>query len=249
MLSLYSGTPGSYKSYHAVEEAINWLRAGGNVIANFPINYKSRLHKPIRGIYEYVDIDDLTVDYLVNFAIEHHRKGTTKAQTLVIIDEAGIPFNSRDYNTKVRRDWVKFFSLHRHLNYDIILIAQQDKMIDRQVRAQIELEFKHRSIKHYKMLGKFINFLCGGCYMVLEIWYPCKLANSNTFHIFHKSIANCYDTMRLFVGEKNKLHDKKIQEVKKVETNADDTKEQITKNMSKLVSVLNNFIQRNSKTS
>lgn len=31
---LYSGTPGSYKSYHAVKECISWLRLGRNLTSD-----------------------------------------------------------------------------------------------------------------------------------------------------------------------------------------------------------------------
>ena len=85
---LYSGTPGSYKSYHAVQECLKWLKDGKNLITNFPLIYKKRFRK-IKGIYEKVDNMQLTVDYLVEFAIQHHKKGV-KAQTLIVIDEASI---------------------------------------------------------------------------------------------------------------------------------------------------------------
>ena len=49
MISLYSGTPGSYKSYHAVQRSLIWLATGGNLITNFPLNYKNKLKRPIKG--------------------------------------------------------------------------------------------------------------------------------------------------------------------------------------------------------
>ena len=108
-ISLYSGTPGSYKSYHAVKEAITWLKLGRNLITNFPLNYQKRIKKPIKGVYECVNNLDLTVDYLINFACEHHTP-SLRAQTLVIIDEASIKFNSRDFQLKDRMGWINFFA-------------------------------------------------------------------------------------------------------------------------------------------
>ena len=35
----YTGTIGSGKSYHALEDIIDWLSKGKHVIANFPINF------------------------------------------------------------------------------------------------------------------------------------------------------------------------------------------------------------------
>lgn len=37
MLTLYTGTPGSGKSYHATERIDIWLRQGKNVISTYPI--------------------------------------------------------------------------------------------------------------------------------------------------------------------------------------------------------------------
>lgn len=200
---LYSGTPGSYKSYHAVQYSLNWLKQGKNLITNFPLIYQKRLKK-IRGIYEQVDNMQLTVDYLVNFAIEHHKKGV-KAQTLIIVDEASIKFNSREFNNKDRMDWVKFLANHRHFNFDVILIAQQDRMIDRQIRSLIETEYKHRALKNYGFFGFLVNLFFHGCYMSIEYWYPVKSRVGSNFGVFHKRIADCYDTMGLFVDSNNKM--------------------------------------------
>jgi len=203
-ISLYSGTPGSYKSYHAVYRSILWLKTGGNVISNFPLNYKKVIKKPIKGTYEMVDNMSLTVDYLIDFAVKHHKRNV-KAQTLVVIDEASIKFNSRDFNSKDRMDWVRFMANHRHFNFEIVLIAQQDRMIDRQIRGCIETEYKHRSLKNYKLFGRFLNWFFRGCFMCVEYWYPCKLKSESMFYVFNKKIADCYDTMALFVDSNDKM--------------------------------------------
>ena len=203
-ISLYSGTPGSFKSYHAVKSSISWLKSGGNLITNFPLNYSKVIKKPIKGVYERIDNMQLTVDYLIQFAIDHH-KPSVKAQTLVVIDEASIKFNSRDFNVKDRMGWINFFANHRHFNFDVILITQQDRMLDRQIRGLIETEFKHRALKHYKLFGWLLDIVFHGCFMCVEVWYPCKLKTDAWFHVFNKKIASCYDTMGLFVDSKNKM--------------------------------------------
>lgn len=239
-IMLFSGTPGSYKSYHAVKEAISWLKLGNNLITNFPLNYKNYLKKPIKGVYECVNNIDLSVDYLINFAVEHHHKGV-KAQTLVIFDEASIKFNSRDFNMHDRMQWINFFANHRHFNFDIILITQQDRMLDRQIRGLIETEYKHRAVKNYKLLGFLINALFRGCFMCVEVWYPCKLKNGSMFYIFNRKIANCYDTMALFV-------DSKVKNKKAVKNDGASyvvhQDEQVRKNISQLCSLLRTYILR-----
>lgn len=200
MISLNSGTPGSYKSYHATSDILSYLKSGKNVIANFPINYKKVLKKDIKGEFVYVNTYDLNPQFLISYAQEHH-KNNYKCQTLVVIDEASIIFNSREFNRKDRTEWIKFLSNHRHFNYNIILIAQLDTMLDKQIRGLVEYEYKHRALKNYNFITWLISKIFGGLYMTIEMWYPCKMRISSHFFKFHKKIASCYDTMALFVGK------------------------------------------------
>ena len=135
MIWLYSGTPGSGKSLHATKVAVQQLRFGRNVIANFILNLKDV--KGIKGDFLYVPDEDITVSFLYEYALAFHKKGK-EAQTYLIIDEAGRLFNPRDFGAPNRRDWCKFFSLHRHLGFNVILVSQNDRLIDRQIRYQIE---------------------------------------------------------------------------------------------------------------
>lgn len=192
---LYTGTPGSYKSFHAVKTAIRQLKSGGNLITNFPLSY----HKRHSGIYQFLTDDKITVDFLIKFAKENHHKGY-KSQTLLIIDEASIKFNCRDYARKDRLQWIKFLACHRHYNYDIILICQQDIMIDKQIRGFVETEYRYRALRNFKLIGSLLNLLFRGCYMRVEVWYPIKRKAGSEFCVFNKRIAKCYDTMALFGG-------------------------------------------------
>ena len=155
MISLYSGTPGSGKSFHATSDVFYRLRNKHDVITNFPINenvVKSSFFdylahrffkKPYRdkkrkiGKYTYVSNGELTVDFLKKYAQENH-VGHKEHETLVVIDECGIMFNPRTFTQMDRLDWIQFFSLHRHYGYDFILISQGDRMVDRQIRSFFE---------------------------------------------------------------------------------------------------------------
>lgn len=252
MIALYSGTPGSYKSYHAVARSLIWLKTGGNLITNFPLNYRNWLKKEPKGVYQCVNNLRLTVPYLIEFACDHHRPGV-KAQTLVVIDEASIKFNSRDFNMHDRMEWINFFANHRHFNYDVVLITQKDTMLDKQIRGLIETEYKHRALKNYKLFGRFLDLIFRGCFMCVEVWYPCNLKNESLFYIFNRKIASCYDTMGLFVDTKNKMAEarRKLEAAQKeretiVECNDEATKKQIDNDLVKLCSVLSSYVVRNS---
>jgi len=193
---LYSGTPRSGKSLKATYKIIQWLRAKKNVISNFPVDLDYFKSRKI-GNFTYKDNNDLTVDFLIQYAKENHVKNT-KVQTLIVIDECGSIFNCRQWENKERQKWINFFSLHGHLNYDIILISQSDRLIDRQIRAFIETEYKHRALKNYKLFGQILSLIFGGLFVSVEYWYGPNLKCGSEFFLLNRKKARVYDTMKMF---------------------------------------------------
>lgn len=194
---LYSGTPGSGKSLRATYKIIQLLERGKNVISNFPIDMDYFKKKKKIGNFTYMDNSELTVDYLIQYAQEHHKR-STKAQTLIVIDECGSIFNCRQWENKDRQKWINFFSWHRHFNYDVILISQSDRLIDRQIRAFIETEFKHRALKNYKLFGQILSLVFGGLFIAVEYWYGPNLKCGSEFFLLNRRKARVYDTMKMF---------------------------------------------------
>jgi hypothetical protein len=211
-IEIYTGFVGSGKSYHAVREATFISDAPKKlnkwVIANFPIKPKKvgmsalpiigrfftpKFNKP-NWIYR--DNEELTVDYLVNLSIEKGFYGH-ESQALLVIDEAGIFFNARDWNVKgeERKAWIKFFSQSRKLGYDIILITQDVRMVDRQIRSMCEYEVVHRKMNNYK----FFKFLPFTWFMAIKYWNGMRhVRGSMSTYIYRKNVADRYDTMKLF---------------------------------------------------
>ena len=194
MMILYTGTPGSGKSYHATSQVWNLTGKHINVIANFVIN----LPEKRQPYFYYMDNEHITVKKLIEFSKEHH-KPNREGQTCIIIDEAGIMFNAKTSTDKKRDAWVKFFSQHRKFGFDIILISQNDRMVDRQVRAQIEYQYLHRKLSNFGIKGFFIKLLKGGAgFVCIHQWYTVKeKVGVDYFHIRRK-IAASYDTFGLF---------------------------------------------------
>ena len=193
---LYSGTPGSGKSLHAVRDIKNKLEGGGNVICNFPINVenlKPRKKGEKLGIFKYVENDELTTSYLFNFYKKYHVKGKEK-QTLIVIDECQCLFDPRDFRDKNRKSFNRFFSLHRKLGYNVILVSQNDRLIDRQIRCNIEYNVIHRKINNYKF-GRLIPF---PVFSSIEYWYGNNLKISANFFTFNKKLGSLYDTFLIF---------------------------------------------------
>lgn len=198
MVAMYTGTPGSGKSIHAAQDVISWLRRGKGLIANFPVNEKAV--GKCKSHAEYWDNPELTVQRLVQYAVEHRQLGK-ESSTLLIVDEAQIKFNCRDLQRKDRQDWVNFFSQHRKLGFDVILITQLDRMIDRQIRGMVETEFKHRKLNNYGAGGVILSVLTGFSkwFITIEYWYGGnKLKLSQRVFKYRKQYGEISDSYRLF---------------------------------------------------
>lgn len=194
MIELYSGTPGSGKSFHACERIYYTLKLKGHhVIANFPV--KMPLGFRQRSDFYFIKNEDLTIDYLIRFAMTKHN-ARREHETLLVIDEAGIKFNSRKWQDADRLKWLDFFSQHRKFGFDIILISQSDIMLDKQIRSFIEIEVNHRKMVNNGWIGFCLSPVFTFC--CIRYWYGIKLRLGCDFLRYSKKIANIYDSFALF---------------------------------------------------
>lgn len=194
MIFLYSGTPGSGKSYHALCDIVDKLRrrTRNGVIANFPVVTENI--RRLRGRFDYWDNSEVSVDRLVQYAVENHVVGM-EGQTLLVLDECGGLFNSRDWQSgQERMRWVHFFSQHRKLGYNIILIAQFDRMLDRQIRCCVEYEYSHLKINNAFGLLPLTAFLC------VQRWYGQRLRLGSQIIPYRRSRAKLYDSYAMFAA-------------------------------------------------
>lgn len=197
-ITLYTGTPGSGKSFHAAKDIVHRLKHGGGLICNFPVN-ENYVRKP-KAHVEYWDNSELTAARLVSYALEHHEIGK-EGQTLVVIDECQIIFNCRDFGRKDRNAWVTFFSQHRKLGFNVLLITQSDRMLDKQIRSLVEDEEKHRKLNNYGFGGMILSLLTLGrtWFISIRYWYGGnKLKLGSSIFPFYKRLGNVYDSYKLF---------------------------------------------------
>lgn len=189
MIYLYTGTPGSGKSYHTAQQIIYKTRKKkeNKVIANFTVVIKNQEN------FTYIDTLDMTPEFFYRFAEENHVQHK-EGQTLVIIDEAQLIFNSRDWNSKNgnRMEWIRFFSQHRKYGYTIILTCQFDRMIDRQIRSLVEYEVAHMKIGNYFKFLPFTAFMC------ITRWYGQKMKIMHEVIVYRKKVASIYNTYAIF---------------------------------------------------
>ncbi len=202
MIMLYSGTPGSGKSLHLAEKLYFRIRAGLPTICNFDVrvNYKKIKAKRFYDSFTYIDNLELTPQKLIDYSHALFKnKRPKEGSILLVIDECQILFNARDWGRTGRNEWLSFFTQHRKFGYDIILVSQFDRMIDRQIRSLIEYELVHRKVSNYGWMGKLLSlFSVGNLFVSVKVWYPMKEKVGSQFFKAYKKYYNLYDTYNIF---------------------------------------------------
>ena len=192
MIVLYTGTPGSGKSL-AMARKIHFILTikRGSVIStvDIDIDYISYGGEKRIGKFFHRPIFELSPDFFYEYAYENHKKGK-EGQTAVFIDECQLIFNSRDFASRDRRSWLEFFTHHRHFGYNFYLVTQHDRMLDRQIRALVEIEYKHRK------LNNVLWFLPFKLFVQVELWYggPRSPKLRSEYFVLRRKFARLYDT-------------------------------------------------------
>ena len=188
----YSGTPGSGKSLHVARVIYNRLRyAKLPVICSFPVNldYISNGGKRKIGDFVHLPYEDMSPDYFYDYALKHCVKGK-ESQVLVIIDECQLLFNPREFSRADRMEWIKFFTQHRHLGYDFILVSQFDLLVDKQIRCLFEYDIKHRKLNNFGIT----RFFPVPVFVAATYWYCVKKKVSAEFFLYHKRYSRIYNS-------------------------------------------------------
>lgn len=192
MITCYTGTNGSGKSLHVMRK-IYYNAKKRNIITNFPVKLPYDTTKNIT----YVSNVNITPKFLLDYAKKYHVKDK-ESQTLVVIDEAQIIFNCRDFKAYGRDKWLVFFPQHRKLGFDFILVTPFIRSLDRQIRELTEYEIKHRKLNRYKIF----QYLHIPLFIAITEWYACHnvVLEKETF-FYHKKYSEMYDTFELFNEE------------------------------------------------
>lgn len=197
MISLFSGTPGSGKSLHVASYIYERCKREKVTIGNFEVNRDILKN---HEFYFFWDNEFITVEHLVKFSFDYFKDNKFKeGAILLILDEAQILFNAREWSVKGRSDWILFFTQHRKLGYNIIMVAQFDRMIDKQIRSLFEYEFIHRKISNFGWKGKLISmWTLNRLFVAVKIWYPLKEKVGSEHYLYSKKLGELYDTRALF---------------------------------------------------
>lgn len=203
MIELYSGTPGSGKSLHVANLIYRWLHfLKAPVIVNFSFNALACKQKGW-GSLLYVPNEKITPDFLIAFSEKYRElrkwQSVPEEEILLVIDEAQILFNAREWQKGNRAEWISFFTQHRKLGYKVILIAQFDRMLDRQIRSVIEYEHIHRKVKNIGKGGFMLSLLSGGgLHIDVKVYKPLNEKVGSEFFKGKRSLYALYDSYTRF---------------------------------------------------
>lgn len=171
MIEVMQGSPGSGKSAVATARAIDHLRDGGVVAANFSlvdgwsdvianqriINklFPDKHFEQSNCLYNrFFRVDSLEAIKQIDpkkLAVgkKLHRKGKySEGHGLLILDECQLVFNSRKWEKNF--EWIEFFTQHRKMGWNVLLIAHTIEMIDSQIRPLAEYESRFRNLQKVK---------------------------------------------------------------------------------------------------
>lgn len=197
MISLYTGRPGSGKSLNAVRTIRRFLKVyKSDVIANFEVN----ANEGWEGNFTYMPNSGFTAGNLVDFAVHYWSSHDFKEDGfLVVVDEAQLLFNSRNWQDADRMQFLELLSQHRKYGMKIIMIAQADIMIDKQFRSLVEVEVNHRKISSFGFGGLVMRYAAfGEIFYAYEKYYGTNVKIGSEVFRYKKSLGEMYNSYTTF---------------------------------------------------
>lgn len=190
MIESYTGTPGSGKTSHSINDIQKYLARGSVVVCNFAIDLSKIPF--VKKSSKFVEIDPSSdIDKLYEYA--QYSKG--EDSLLLVLDEAQLIFNSRNWSDASRKKWISFFSQHRKLGYRVILITQDINMLDRQIRMLVENNVVHRRMNQFGFVSKIMSALfLNRLFVFVNYWAPRNMRISSGTFLLMPWMTKAYNT-------------------------------------------------------
>lgn len=156
MIIIHEGIPGAGKSYDAVRKILDALKLGRKVYTNidglnqescleYIANFCGLTRDSLPGYLQFIDKSQIM-----------HFWDFIDPGSLIVIDEAQLYFNSRDFTKQSNREISDWASTHRHHGFDVIMISQRAERIDTAVRSLAEFKYRYRKLS---FLGPVKGFM------------------------------------------------------------------------------------------
>jgi len=96
-------------------------------------------------------------------------RGSGEGRGLMVLDEAPDWLNSHHWNADGRDELVRWFRKHRHYGWDVLLLAQDLEMLDKQVRVNYEQHTHVRNLKRAKVWG--VRIFPVNFFVATTVWH------------------------------------------------------------------------------
>lgn len=135
---IVTGKLGNGKTLAAVGRIRDYLNEGRRVATNLDLYMENFRDEKNRNIHVVRLPDKPSVDDLEALGLGYDGKGYRENKFgLLVLDECGTWFNSRNWNDKSRKDVNDWFLHARKKRWDVILIIQDISLLDKQAREAL----------------------------------------------------------------------------------------------------------------
>ena len=151
-IEIVTGTLGGGKTSLAVERIYDHLKRGAWVWTNiecYPKEIDQRLARE-GYVFEPERLNMLNGD--ARDFYKSVKRGTADSLVMLVIDEAGLEFNSRDH-AKTEKDQIAFNTMARKLDIWLVYISQSHNDVDKQIRGKADTVWVCRNMKKLKLWG------------------------------------------------------------------------------------------------
>lgn len=206
MIYLVSGPPGNGKSFYAIRKVAQSLEEGKLVAGNvelaqdwprilarrswpFLLNPLARRRLLRDGPSRFHYTEDLEELASIRLA------GRGEGRGLMVLDEGHNWMNARSWSADDRKEIVRFFSQHRKLGWDVLLVAQHPEMIDKQVRNLVEYNVFLRNLKKAKWAG--VPVVPFNLFLAVWCWHSAQrvVVKREVFRLsWRKSLYDTFET-------------------------------------------------------
>jgi zona occludens toxin (predicted ATPase) len=200
MIELYEGRLGGGKTYSACVRMVDQVARGGLIATNVEIvwdkfsEYIENKFNVVPERDQYISLQDEQIGLFHRFT----PSGTAELPVLVVIDEAHLTFNARDFaqTDKLYRETLTFLTQSRKVNTDIIFIAQSVLNMDKQFMRLVQFIWRFRDLAKWKIPGLGIAYPLKQI-LAVQFDYDGKTVLQRSFIQKDKRIFGLYNTNSL----------------------------------------------------
>ncbi len=211
MIAFVTGQPGAGKTFYAVRLMVQALREGKYVATNVEMVqgwedqaarfFSASSLKP--GARNRRTVRYRKAAYVAHGLPELSRlrlPGTGESRGIVVLDEAHLWLNTRDWRDSDRKQAIAWFTQHRKLGWDVYLISQYAESVDRQVRALAEYEITLRNLKRARFFGVPVSPV--NLFLALWFWNGHhRLLHKREMYRLDRKLASLYETLAVHDAE------------------------------------------------